>query len=134
MKKIISILLSFQILLGSLFPNVESLQLAKIGELVSHYQEHQRTEKEDLSFMDFLEMHYSATSKHLKNAKHSHSNLPNLDSHNSVISYCESVFCIEFSLTPSFPKTFYEPNFHWLNLYHFSLSRTLLNPPKLILA
>jgi hypothetical protein len=132
-KKIVSILLSFQVLLGSLFPNVETIQLAKIGELVSHYQEHQQAEEEDLSFVDFLIMHYSTTSKHLKNAKHSHSNLPNLDSHNSVISYCQSVFCIDFSPSSDIPQSFYEPNFHWLNLYHFSLSRILLNPPKLVL-
>jgi hypothetical protein len=130
MKRMIAILLSLQILLGSLFPNVDAMQLAKIGELVKHYQEHVATENQDLSFVDFLIMHYSSTSEHTKTAKHSHSNLPHLDSHHSLISYCEPVFKSIIPSSVAVVATFPEPNFVWQNLYHFSLSRTLLNPPK----
>ncbi len=130
MKQIVAILLSLQILLGSLFPNVDAMQLAKIGELVKHYQEHVTTENQDLSFVDFLIMHYSTTSEHTKTAKHSHSNLPHFDSHNVIITFCEPVFRGIFPPTLAISATFPEPNFVWQNLYHFSLSRTLLNPPK----
>jgi hypothetical protein len=130
MKRIVAILLSLQILLGSLFPNVDTMQLAKIGELVKHYQEHVATENQDLSFIDFLIMHYSTTSNHTKTAKHSHSNLPHFDSHNVVITFCEPVFKSILPTTLAVSATFPEPNFVWQNLYHFSLSRTLLNPPK----
>lgn len=127
----IAILLSTQILLGSFFPNVGAMQLAKIGELVKHYQEHVATENQELSFVDFLVMHYSSTSNHTKTAKHSHSNLPHLDSHHVVIAYCEP---ISKSIIPSSSSTIFqsfpEPNFSWQNFYHFSLSQTLLNPPK----
>ena len=127
----IAILLSTQILLGSFFPNVDAMQLAKIGELVKHYQEHVATENQELSFVDFLVMHYSSDSIHTKTAKHSHSNLPHLDSHHVVIAYCEPIFK---SIIPSSSSTIFqsfpEPNFSWQNFYHFSLSQTLLNPPK----
>ena len=126
----IAILLSMQILLGSLFPNVDTTQLAKIGELVKHYKEHVATESQDLSFVDFLIMHYSSDSKHTKTAKHSHSNLPHLDSHHVVIAYCEPVFKNIIPSSSTIFQSFPEPNFTWQNLYHFSLSETLLNPPK----
>ncbi len=130
MKSVIAILLSLQILLGSLFPNVDAMQLVKIGELIKHYQEHVATENQNLSFVDFLIMHYSSTSNHTKTAKHSHANLPHLNSHHAVMAYCEPVFK---SIIPSSSiafQSFPEPNFAWQNFYHFSLSQTLLNPPK----
>ena len=130
MKKMIAILLSMQILLGSLFPNVDAMQLAKIGELVKHYQEHIATENQDLSFVDFLVMHYSATSNHTKTAKHSHSNLPHLNSHNVVIAYCEPVFKNIILPSSTILQSFPEPNFTWQNFYYFSFSQTFLNPPK----
>jgi hypothetical protein len=130
MKKIIAITLSFQILLGSLFPRIDAVELAKIGELIEHYQEHKAAENQDLSFVDFLIMHYSTASNHTKTAKHSHQNLPNFNSHHAVITYCEPNLK---TIIPSFEanfKPFSEPNFSWQNFYHFSISRTLLNPPK----
>lgn len=131
MKKLVAILLSLQILLGSLFPKVDAIQLARIGELVKHYQEHIAIENRNLSFVDFLIMHYSSTSNHTKTAKHSHSNLPHLGSHQVVVAYCELMFK---NIIPSSSSTvfqsFPEPNFTWQNFYHFSLSSTLLNPPK----
>ena len=130
MKKTIAVLLSMQILLGSLFPNVDAMQLAKIGELVKHYQEHKVTENQDFSFVDFLIMHYSSTSNHTKTAQHSHSNLPHLNSHHVVIAYCEPVFKNIIIASSTILQSFPEPNFTWQNFYHFSLSQTLLNPPK----
>ncbi len=130
MKKIIAIALSFQILLGSLFPRINAMELAKVGELIEHYQEHKSAENQDLSFVDFLIMHYSTASNHTKTAKHSHHNLPTFNSHHAIITYCESAFKANI---PSFEanfKPFIEPNFSWQNFYHFSISRTLLNPPK----
>jgi hypothetical protein len=129
-KKIIAITLSFQILLGSLFPRIDATELAKIGELIEHYQEHKSSENQDLSFVDFLIMHYSPSSNHTKTAKHSHQNLPNFNSHNAVISYCEPTFKANIPTFEANFKPYSEPNFTWQNLYHFSISRTLLNPPK----
>lgn len=123
-------MLSMQILLGSLFPTMDVLQLAKIGELIKHYQEHVATDNQNLSFVDFLSMHYSSTSNHTKTAKHSHSNLPHLSSHHVVVAYCESIFENIILSSSTILQSFPEPNFSWQNLYHFSLAQTLLNPPK----
>lgn len=130
MKKLVAILLSLQILLGSLFPKVDAIQLARIGELVKHYQEHVAIENRNLSFVDFLIMHYSSTSNHTKTAKHSHSHLPQLGSHQVVIAYCELMFKNIIPSSSTVFQSFSEPNFTWQNFYHFSLSSTLLNPPK----
>ncbi len=130
MKRIIAITLSIQILLGSLFPRIDATELAKIGELIQHYQEHKATENHNLSFIDFLIMHYSTTSNHTKTAKHSHQNLPNFNAHNSVLAYCEPAFKANIPSSEAHFKPFFEPNFAWQNFYHFSISRTLLNPPK----
>ena len=129
MKKIIAITLSIQILLGSLFPRIDALEWVKIGELIQHYQEHKAIENQNLSFMDFLIMHYSTASNHTKTAKHSHHNLPNFNSHHSV-TYCEPTFKANIPSFEANYKPFSEPNFSWQNFYHFSISRILLNPPK----
>jgi hypothetical protein len=129
MKQFTAILLSILILTGSLFPKIDALQLAKVGELVKHYQEHKNAWHENITFLDFLAMHYSATSKHTKTAKHSHSNLPNLDSH-STVTMCAPTFKGITLFFEAIFKVFSEPNFVWQNFYHFSIARTLLNPPR----
>lgn len=129
MKQIIAIFLSVTILLGSLFPKVDTLQLAKIGELVKHYQWHCKTEKSNMSFLSFLAMHYSAASNHTKTAKHSHSHLPSLDSQ-AVHAFLPSFFQqISLKFKPII-RGFVGPNFAWQNLYDFLLASSLLNPPR----
>ncbi len=130
MKQFTAILLSFTIFVGSLFPKADALQLAKVGELVKHYYQHTNSWNENISFLDFLAMHYSTASKHLKTAKHSHSHLPNLDSHSAVTLF-EPTFNkkIVLNFVPVF-KVFSEPNFVWKNLYRFSIVQTLFNPPR----
>ena len=106
------------------------MELAKIGELIEHYQEHKTLENQELSFVDFLIMHYSTSSNHTKTAKHSHHNLPSFNSHNLTIAYCEPTFKTNIPSSEANITPFSEPNFAWQNFYHFSISRTFLNPPK----
>ncbi|MEA5256958.1 hypothetical protein VB264_04120 [Arcicella aquatica] len=130
MKQFTAILLSFVIFVGSLFPKADALQLAKVGELVKHYNQHKNSWNENISFLEFLAMHYSATSKHFKTAKHSHSNLPNLNSHNTT-TLCEPTFDKKIVLPfVAIFKVFSEPNFVWKNFYRFSIVQTLFNPPR----
>lgn len=130
MKQFTAILLSFVILVGSLFPKADALQLAKVGELVKHYNQHTKGWNEKMSFLEFLTMHYSATSNHFKTAKHSHSNLPNLDSHSTATLF-EPTFNKKIVLHfDAIFKVFSEPNFVWENFYHFSIVQTLFNPPR----
>lgn len=130
MKQFTAILLSLVIFVGSLFPKADALQLAKIGELVKHYKEHKNSWNENISFLEFLAMHYSTASKHLKTAKHSHSNLPNLDSHSTATLF-EPTFNKKIVLHfDAIFKVFSEPNFVWKNFYSFSIVQTLFNPPR----
>ncbi|WP_144080138.1 hypothetical protein [Flectobacillus major] len=128
MKPFTSIVLSITILLGSLFPRVDTLQLAKMGELVKHYQWHCKTDKCNMSFISFLAMHYSAASKHTKTAKHSHSHLPSLDSQ-ATHAFLPSFQYITIIFRPII-KAFPEPNFVWQNFYNFLLAKSFLNPPR----
>ncbi len=130
MKSCTAIFLSVFILLGSLLPKGDALQLVKVGELLKHYQMHKALEKEDLSFLAFLSMHYSATSKHTKTAKHSHSHLPSLDSQ-AVHAFVLPAFHQIALVFKPIVKDFTDAHFVWKNLYRFSMTSTLLNPPRL---
>ncbi len=70
MKQIIVILLTFQILSGNaLLP-----ELAKVPQLIHHFNEHQR-ENKTLDFFSFLKMHY-ADPEHQRNDASRHGSLP----------------------------------------------------------
>lgn len=65
MKIVLSILLLIYI---SAFTPV--IELAKVPELFSHYLEH-KAENKQLSFFNFLQLHYSGDSSHTENHHHS---------------------------------------------------------------
>lgn len=70
MKRIIVILLTFQILSG----NVLLPELAKVPQLIHHFNEHQR-ENKTLDFFSFLKMHYADPDHQRKDASR-HGSLP----------------------------------------------------------
>jgi len=53
-------ILGFFVLLQSIIP-VSNSELSKLGELVSHYREH--LQKEDISMLEFLDLHYGLGKK-----------------------------------------------------------------------
>ena len=95
MKRTIVILLVIQILYG----NVLLPELAKVPQLMEHFNEHQR-ENKMLNFLTFLKMHY-ADPEHKHNDASKHGSLPlkSLSSaHAEVIVLSEihpSVFLVE---------------------------------------
>jgi len=65
--KITALLLSFYMMLGSLIPRTDFSQLVYLGELKAHYLEHQEEaalEGVELSFVDFLCIHFIHTNEH----------------------------------------------------------------------
>jgi hypothetical protein len=70
LKKIISI--SFIIIF--LFANTEIGEILKLPNLIHHYIEHEESNN-DISFVDFLNIHYNKNTNHSDN-KHDHQNLP----------------------------------------------------------
>ncbi len=62
-----------------MFANTEIGQLLKLPTLIHHYVEHRADksdEDHDISFLDFLQKHYTENDNHSDNAKHDHQNLP----------------------------------------------------------
>jgi hypothetical protein len=69
-------ILAFYFLLGSLFPNTDFSQLAKVLNLCEHFNEHKKDAVEQsVSLMDFLADHY-ANQGHQHSNDSSHQNLP----------------------------------------------------------
>jgi hypothetical protein len=57
--------------LGSFFPQSDFEEMAKLPDLIAHYQEHQIKEG-DISFLGFIQKHYAGTHK----GEEDHSKLP----------------------------------------------------------
>ena len=66
-----------------LLPGMDISELAKLPDLVQHYQEH-RTENPSISFFAFLELHYTNASHHEQDHERHHK-LP-FGNHNTVYS------------------------------------------------
>lgn len=101
-------------------------QSFKANELLKHFQDHKRIAKGNFSFSDFLWLHYAADSKHAKTTKH-----PSLPTFNfsTVSAYVLPTLFLVF-LIPMlviFPR---RKNEYLENLYHFSLVRVLIAPPR----
>jgi len=73
--RILPIILATYFLLGSFIPRTDFSQLTKVVDLLGHYQEHQLLEDVELSFMDFLCMHFIHLDHH-KASGHDHESLP----------------------------------------------------------
>lgn len=70
--KWISVILSIQIFVASLLPQMDFAELSKLPTLVKHYKIHQTEQNYKGSFLDFISLHYGEKN----NDGHDHSNLP----------------------------------------------------------
>ncbi len=71
--------MALYMLVGSLFPRTDFSQLVKVGNVVEHYRQHQadwRFSGEQLSLVQFLEIHFIAQDEHQQFPGHEHSDLP----------------------------------------------------------
>ena len=127
MKGFLVCLLSFNLLIGNLLPGNDWHELAKLPDLVQHYQLHLQKADGQISFLTFLQMHYGAGSEH--KGTEDHSKLPCLNLHVSVLLCLPSRLTLEVAdvKTAVFSRL---KNFFWNNLYSFQFRSVLLNPPK----
>lgn len=128
MKPIVAFLLACWILGGSLLPGFGIDQSAHFGDLMAHYQEHKKLDAQ-LSFTDFLRMHYGADAEHQKRPNHSHHNLP-ANSH-SIPAYPLTSLRLG---TPDLYRVGSQGKsaFFWKDdLYAFLAVFTLINPPRI---
>ena len=127
MKSFVAFLLAGLVLGSSLLPGFGIDQSTKLVKLIQHYQQHRETDTQ-LSFTDFMAMHYGENSEHQKHPNHSHHNLPAAGHtvpaftpnavHLSVV-FCASMLILRQSVF-----------FRYTNLYSFLAVFSLINPPR----
>jgi hypothetical protein len=78
-RQFTAIFLGFLILLGSLMPQTNFEELAKLPDLIAHFQVHQMKD-ESISFLSFINRHYSSSHRN----EEDHSKLP-LQKHCSCV-------------------------------------------------
>ena len=64
--KFLALFLSVYFFAGSLIPGSDWDELPKIANLIDHFQEHQDLSAGEISFSDFLFLHYASNSEHSK--------------------------------------------------------------------
>ncbi|WP_299823726.1 hypothetical protein [uncultured Pontibacter sp.] len=73
------------IFIGSLLPNSDLHELSKIPTLLQHYQQHRQSANWQLSFSDFLKMHYACSAE--QQTAGEHDSLPFKQMGNSAYDY-----------------------------------------------
>jgi hypothetical protein len=126
MKNVVVTFLFVLFILCGLLPKVGFEQSFKANELLKHFQEHKKIEKSNFNFVDFLWLHYAADSKHSKTSNHP--SLPSID-FNGIIGYVIPLLYF-LSIWPILILLTRKKDLQRINLYHFSLSRVLIAPPR----
>ncbi len=127
MKKTLALFLFVLFFFGALIPKVGMEQSFKANEILKHFQDHKLQAKGQFSFADFLWLHYSADSKHAKTTKHP--GLPSIDFSGAMGYVLPTLAFMLFF--PFVLKTHRRFSARWENLYHFSLVRILIAPPRI---
>jgi hypothetical protein len=70
----LSIMLSVVLLAESILPSLELHELTKVSALLQHYEKH-KLESPELTFLQFIEMHYADTEHHQQDHQN-HDKLP----------------------------------------------------------
>ena len=127
MKSIVAFLLAGLILGSSLLPGFGVEQSTKLVELIQHYQHHVE-EEPNLSFTDFMVMHYGENSEHQKHPNHSHHNLPSAG--HMVTGFTPNTVRLSVSSYISAVLASQKAFSRYSNLYSFLSVFSLINPPR----
>jgi hypothetical protein len=111
LKKLFALILFFYFLAISFLPNSGVLELFKVNYLFRHFTHHQVIHHENITFLEFLALHYLDTS-HQKKDAHEHANLP-FQSSNQHICHVHFVFLPP----PSFAWDFNSKDSPTINIY-----------------
>ena len=125
-KSVFIVSLASLLLFESLLPNFMSItQSAKIGELYSHFKEHNSA---GVSLTDFLWMHYAAESTHKSNSEHH--KLPTISLHTGYLFYLPTFIVNLEYIALEIPLIGKLGTNNYFNNYHFNYLKFLLNPPQ----
>lgn len=130
MKSLSAIFMALLFLMESLFPRGLSMsEISKAYELIEHYQEHLSEVSDNISFAEFLWMHYNPASDH-DDASHHHERLPKLTLGSGFIGICLPVLenflqskAVIKHLTSLHPV-------EYKNGYYYLFFIDVLNPPQ----
>lgn len=123
----VAILLAGLILGSSLLPGFGFDQSTKLVDLLQHYTKH-RQESPELSFLDFMEMHYGVNSEHQKHPNHSHHNLPAVGHALSAFAPVPLPLLVLVSLSVLLLAQ--AACFRYANLYSYLRVSSLIYPPR----
>jgi len=126
MKQKIAFFFAAWLFLGSLFPQTDLEEACKVPFLLLHHQ----TEHAELSFLDYLQLHYGEDAN--QNCP-VHDSLP-MHAHTHSLT---SILFVHFDFSYNLPLPavvhFSEPfNGFWQDLYQFQPDNTLFSPPKFV--
>ena len=97
MRFSVSFFLAAFISVQSLLPGLSVMELGKLPALIHHYKSH-RSLNSELSFLAFIELHYSDPSHHEQDQKEHHQ-LPFHDHHSKINATCLICFLSERGFT-----------------------------------
>lgn len=122
-------MLALYMLLGSLFPGSDFSQLSRIPSLLDHFAQHRQLAEQtedQLSFLQFVHMHFYQTSKHADApGEHDHQSLP-LQSISVHLEFTYSVFSLPEICCPA---TETQSAFAYQAPEGSNYATTLLQPP-----
>ncbi len=124
-------LIAISLLIVFLCVNTELHQLLRLPVLIHHFLDHSNQEPE-ISFVEFLNEHYSSNQKHSDNSHKDHDKLPfkTLDCSNAHVALA-FVNHSEFSIPT--PTTFYDKisSSYYSVIYSSTVIRNIWQPPKI---
>ena len=98
--KFTSLILAFYMLIGGLIPNSDFSQLVRIPDMMEHFQLHQEELADsglELSFWDFIKIHFISPNGHEHDGDEHHQNCP-------FQSFCSSTTFVFTSFTTTLPE------------------------------
>jgi len=127
----VAYILAVYMALGSLLPGTDFSQLSRIPSLLDHFSLHQQLAEqtgEQLSFLQFVHMHFYQTNSHAEDAngaKHDHQELPL----QSVSIHLELALCTALPSDINFPAAQVLSIFTYRIPQGSNYASTLLQPP-----
>jgi len=132
--KLLTYILLLHFIIGACIPKSDFSQLAKISNLLEHYEIHQKEALRmnvSISFMGFMYVHFFSDQEHEHSDKSAHNKLP-LKSFNSLL--------ILFSIFSKYTRNFdINSNIETLNVVNNSLETqdyqpSIFHPPAYLIA
>ena len=136
MRTVVAYILGLLMLLGSFVPDNDLAELAKLPQLLEHYQFHHSVAGGGLTFGEFMVEHYGAGTKHYAGCSLSqrhqqdHHNLPLRSHHGNAVNFVVTTAArVAFVVRPALPSAA-AYRLAKAPRYAFSYSASVAQPPR----